>query len=448
MSHMERMIYDELLKWKNDEARKPLLLEGVRQCGKTYILKEFGKRNYDDVAYFTFEDNPELSDIFEQNLDTKRIIDTLSIIHSKKVVPGNTLLILDEIQLCGRALTSLKFFCENAPEYHIACAGSLLGVMLSKADSFPVGKVNRMKMFPMNFKEFLLANSEELLVEHLDDDSTSYEVIPEPLITKLNTYLDYFFLVGGMPAAVSSWISEKDVEKIDIILGDIIKDYRDDFAKHSTESLTKLTLIWNSIPIQLAKDNNKFIFSHVKTGARSKDLEDALEWLVNAGLVHKVKRIDSPKVPLSMFGDNTCFKVYLMDVGILRKMTGMPSSFIFSRDKSHDAFRGVATENYVLNELISSTDDVPYYWKSGGIAEVDFVIQVDDVVVPIEVKSGSNKSKSLVEFIKKYEPGIAVITSGRTNNDGIVTYVPKYIIWNLKKYIQKRLKWKSGQGEI
>lgn len=432
------MIYDELLKWKKSGTRKPLLLEGVRQCGKTYILKKFGEENYDDVAYFTFEDNPELSDVFRNNLDTKRITDRLGFMRAKKIEPEKTLLILDEIQLCGRALTSLKFFCENAPEYHVACAGSLLGVMLSKADSFPVGKVDRLKMFPMNFKEFLLAGSEDLLVEYIDnEDNISTEVLSEPVVTKLNTYLDYFFLIGGMPAAVASWNAERDIEKIDAILDAIIKDYRDDIANHSSENISKLTLIWGSIPIQLAKENNKFIFSHVKTGSRSRDLEDALEWLVNAGLVYKVKKVDPPEVPLSMFADNTSFKVYMADIGVLRRMAGMPPNFAFSKDKEYDRFRGAIMENFVLNEIVSSTKEIPYYWRSGSNAEIDFVAQINGRMVPIEAKAGNNKTKSLTEFIKKYDPKVAIITSERITGSSVVTYIPRYAVWSIADRLQR-----------
>ena len=434
---MRRAIYQKLLEWKENKTRKPLLLEGVRQCGKTYILKEFGKENYDDVAYFTFEDNPELIEVFQKNLDTERIIDTLGLRRSKKIEPQRTLLILDEIQLCGRALTSLKFFCENAPEYHIACAGSLLGVTLSKATSFPVGKVDRLRMFPLNFKEFLLANSEDLLVNHMANNTSELGDLPEILVTKLNNYLDHFFLIGGMPSAVLSWITEKDIRKVETILDNIIEDYKDDLAKHSSGNITKFTLIWRSIPVQLAKENNRFVFSHVKSGARSKDLEDALEWLVNAGLIHKVRKVDPPKIPLPMFADNSSFKVYAADIGVLRRVAEVPSSFMFSKDKEYDLFRCAIMENYVLNELISSGCHMPYYWK-GSNAEVDFIAQIDDMAVPIEAKAGNNRSKSLTEFIKRYGPKVAVITSNRNTND-VVTYVPKYAIWALADHIRQRL---------
>ena len=450
---MKREIYEDLLKWKNSRNRKPLLLQGVRQCGKTYILKEFGKENYEDVAYFTFEDNPDLNETFQKDLDTKRILDYLGFARNKKIEPERTLIILDEIQLCNRALTSLKFFCENAPEYHLACAGSLLGVMLSEPGSFPVGKVRRITMFPMTFEEFLLANSEDLLVEHMKNNDPT-EALPLILVNKLTSYLDYFFLTGGMPAAVASWIAERDIEEVDTILEEIIKDYMDDFSKHAPTHVTKLTLIWRSIPMQLARENKKFIFGHVKEGARAKDLEDALEWLVDAGLVYKVKKTNNPQIPLAMYNDNTHFKVYMMDIGILRKMAKMPSDFLFSKDKEYDDFRGAITESFILNELITHTKDVPYYWRSERDAEVDFVVQINKIVVPIEAKAGNNKSKGLAEYIRTYGPKVAITTTPRKYSGCVVKHIPLYSIWRVKEYVagiseaQADKHFESGENRI
>jgi len=436
---MKRTIYDSLLKWKNQKDRKPLLLEGVRQCGKTYALKEFGKKNYKDVAYFDFEDVPSLCDIFQPDLDPYRIITQLSLRLGRKIEPGSTLIIFDEVSFCNRALTSLKYFCDNAPEYHIVCAGSLLGVKLSKPNSFPVGKINRLKMQPMSFKEFLLANSEDLLVEYIDANDPTVK-LSEPVIDKLETYLNYYFVIGGMPEAVSSWIKDKDIQKVDTILDTIIEDYRDDFSKHASEHLNKLTLIWESIPIQLARENKKFIFGHVKTGARSEDLEDALQWLINAGLVHKVKKIDHPRLPLPMDADNKNFKLYLADIGILRRMVKLQPDFSFNKDKELDLYRGMVAENYVLNELIASSGEVPYYWRSDNIAEVDFVAQMGWAVVPIEVKAGSNRSKSLTEYIKKYSPRAAALVSTQSGESGVVSSIPLYAAWRITDHLVERVK--------
>lgn len=435
---MKRLIYGDLIDWKNRGDRKPLLLEGVRQCGKTYILKEFGEKNYRDVAYFNFEKRSDLSNIFQPDLDPNRIITQLNLILGRKIEPGHTLIIFDEIQFCTRALTSLKYFCEDVPEYHIACAGSLLGVLLSKPHSFPVGKVNRLMMGPMNFKEFLLANSEELLVEFIDGNDPTMD-LSEPLKNKLKTYLDYYFIVGGMPEAVASWMKDNDIKKVEMILDEIIGDYMDDFSKHASESITKLTLIWESIPAQLAKDNKKFIFGHVKTGARANDLEDALEWLIDAGLVHKVKRIDSPKAPLSIYADAGCFKVYLADIGVLRRLAGIPSDFLFTENKELDVFRGMIAENYVLNELIASTGDVPCYWRSDGKAEVDFIAQIGMDVIPVEVKAGSNaSSKSLIEYIKRYSPPVAIVASMLNGGGGVIDNIPLYLAWRIPNHIRSK----------
>jgi predicted AAA+ superfamily ATPase len=265
------------------------------------------------------------------------------------------------------------------------------------------------------------------------------------LINKLNTHLNFYFLIGGMPAAVASWIKNKDIRKVETILDDIIKDYQDDLSKHASEYLMKLTLIWNSIPVQLARENKKFVFSHVKAGTRSKDLEDALEWLVNAGLVHKVKKVDPPKVPLAMFADNTHFKIYLADIGIFRRMAKIASDFMFSKDKEYDLFRGAVTENYILNELISSTGDTPYFWRSGD-AEIDFVAQIEGAAIPVEAKAGSNRSKSFPEFIKKYEPRIAVTVSARKEKNGAVTYIPLYAVWKIRDRVLK-MKGRSEPGD-
>lgn len=434
---MYRTIYEDLIRWKNDKNRMPLLLEGVRQCGKTYVLREFGEKNYKNVVYFNFEHTPDISDIFQPDLDPKRIITRLSLLKKEKIEPGKTLIIFDEIQFCNRALTSLKYFCEDAPDYHVACAGSLLGVMLSQPYSFPVGKVDRLKMGPMSFKEFLLANSEDRAIEYMEPHDPTEQLIV-PLVSKLKEYLDIYCLVGGMPAAIKKWMEDRDMIQVERILDGIISSYMDDFSTHASEHLTKLTMIWKSIPLQLAKDNKKFIFSHVKTGSRSKDLEDALEWLVNAGLVHRVNRVDPPQVPLPMYVDNTNFKIYLADIGILRRMAGLESDYIFSKSDEFDLYKGMMMENYVLNELIASTGNIPYYWRSNGIAEVDFVAQIKNKAIPIEVKSGKNTtSKSLSEYVKRFSPAIAIKVSMLVGRSGKICNIPLYSAWMIAEYVRR-----------
>jgi len=431
-----RLAYEELLSWKNNESRKPLIVEGPRQCGKTFLLEEFGKKNYKNVVYLNFEGNDELVKIFEPNLNTSRIITQLAILSEKKIDPGDTLIIFDEIQFCSKALTSLKYFCEEAPEYHVACAGSLLGVLMSKPYSFPVGKVDRITMGPMNFKEYLLASGEAELVKAIDERCPMDEFL-HPFASKLEFHLRIYLTIGGMPAAVSSWTKKKDINEVNRIIDNIMVDYENDFAKHATESVQKLTLIWDSVPEQLAKENNKFMFGHVRGGARARDLEDALEWLINAGLVFKVKRANPSRQPLQLFADNTSFKLYLADVGILRRMSGLRSFFEFETNEEFGQFKGAIMENYVLTELISMNKESPFYWRSKANAEVDFIIQCGMEVVPIEVKSGHKTlARSMAEYIKEFKPRIAVIASLEMKDEGVVKKVPLYGLWRLPSVIE------------
>jgi predicted AAA+ superfamily ATPase len=433
---MYRLVYEKLLEWKDSEERKPLILEGVRQCGKTYILLEFGKRNYNNIVHLNFEKDSKLEDIFKEDLNTERILEQLRLYFKKIIEPGKTLIIFDEIQACSEAITSLKYFCEDAPEYHVVCAGSLLGILMSKPHSYPVGKVDTMQMWPMNFKEFLLANGEDMLVEKMDALVPTDDFI-RPLSGKLEHYLNMFLNIGGMPAAVSSWLKYGDINKVDRILDLVIRDYMKDFSKHAVEQTQKLTLIWKSVPEQLMRENKKFIFGHVKAEARAKGLEDALEWLVNAGLLYRVRLTSSSRFPAEMFVDNSSFKLYAVDVGIFRRMMKKKSFFAFSETEGLDnLFRGAIVESYVLNELVSADGEVPYYWRSNGKAEVDFVIVHDEHPIPIEVKAGrSLASKSLSEYINKYEPKAAIITSLEIGEGDIVKKVPLYWLWRYRAAI-------------
>lgn len=435
---MERTLIAALEQWKNKKDRKPLILKGVRQCGKTYLLKEFGARHYKDTAYFNFEENDALKTVFEQNYDTKRIIFELGLYFGKTIVPGETLIILDEIQECGRALTSLKYFCENAPEYHIVCAGSLLGIALNRQLSFPVGKVDFLTLYPMSFAEFLQANGEEALADYLQNFKRG-DSLSELIGDKLSTYLKQYYVTGGMPEVVAAWCDSHDMTKVDSIQQSIINSYELDFAKHApAKDFPKLTAIWKSIPEQLAKENTKFIFSHVKAGWRAKDLEDALEWLIGAGLVYKVCKIEKPFIPLSSYADQTHFKLYMADVGILRRMSKLPYEVILDATEAYREFKGSMTENYVLGELVKSVDEEPFFWTSGNAAEVDFVAQVGGDIVPIEVKSERNvKARSLAEYRKKYSPKYSVITSMRTETKGDeVLNIPLYMISGMKRFMK------------
>jgi len=428
---MYRMIYEDLVRWKCSESRKPLILEGVRQCGKTYLLKEFGKNEYEDTAYFNFEDAERISSIFDTDLDPHRIIEELGVFRKRPIVPGRTLLIFDEIQFCNRAITSLKYFCENAPEHHVICAGSLLGVLLSKPYSFPVGKVDRMRMYPMSFKEFLIANGEEMLCDHVESTELGSTSLV-PFSMRLSDYLKRYYITGGMPEVVKEWVSNKDVRMVEKIQNRILKDYVNDFAKHAEKDVNELTQIWRSIPEQLSKENKRFIFSHVRTGARSRDLEKALEWLISAGLVHKVTKVSGPMVPLSAYSDSTVFKIYFSDVGLLRKLADVDPGYMLEQKEEFKHFKGAMAENFVLNELLQM-EKQPYYWHSDGNSEVDFVAGFGTKQVPIEVKAEkNNRSKSLGVYIEKYNPEVAIKTSmnGIGRDDNVIS-VPLWMIWKL-----------------
>lgn len=434
---MERTLTKELIRWKEKDNRKPLILKGVRQCGKTYLLKDFGNRCYESVAYFNFEETDALKTVFEKDFDVKRILFELELFLGKTIKPGATLIIFDEIQECGKALTAMKYFCENAPEYHIVCAGSLLGIALQKQLSFPVGKVEFLTLYPMSFSEFLRACGPENLADFIDNFKKG-DSLPEPAAGRLVTFLRQYYITGGMPEVVDTWQKTGDIEAVERVQQAIINSYELDFAKHAPiRDFPKLTAIWRSIPEQLAKENTKFIFSHVKKGWRAKDLEDALEWLIGAGLAYKVRKIEKPFMPLSSYADDTAFKLYLSDIGILRKLSKLPHEIILDATPNYKEFKGSLTENYVLCELIKSVDDSLYYWSSGNTAEVDFILQCAAEIVPVEVKSErSVKARSLAEYRKKYSPKYAVKTSMRIETNGEeVLNVPLYLISALKRLI-------------
>jgi len=435
---LERTLISALIRWRENPGRKPLVLKGVRQCGKTYLLKDFGERYYEKVAYFNFEETGALNTVFEKDYDVNRIVFELGLFAGKTITPGNTLIILDEIQECGKALTALKYFCENAPEYHIVCAGSLLGIALQKQLSFPVGKVDFLTLYPMSFTEFLRACGPENLADYLNDFKKG-DTLPGLIADKLSTFLKQYYITGGMPEVVDTWNKTQSIEEVERVQQAIINSYELDFAKHApSKDFPKLTAIWRSIPEQLAKENTKFIFSHVKKGWRSKDLEDALEWLIAAGLVHKVCKIEKPFMPLSAYADDTAFKLYMSDIGILRKLSKLPYEVILDATPNYREFKGSLTENFVLCELVRSVDDSLYYWSSGNTAEVDFILQCAAEIIPIEVKSERNvKARSLAEYRKKYSPKYSVKTSMKSETNGEeVLNIPLYLIFNLKRFIQ------------
>ena len=437
---MKRDITRELLSWKEKPNRKPLVLKGVRQCGKTYILKAFGQENYTDTAYFNFEETKSLNSLFEQDFDVKRILFELGLFLGRTITPGDTLIVLDEIQECPQAITALKYFCENAPEYHVVCAGSLLGLAIHKDQSFPVGKVDIRTLYPMSFYEFLAATGDEALADYLIRFQPGSSV-SELIGGKLRTALKQYYIVGGMPEAVSTWRDTKDLEKVEAVQQNILASYELDFAKHAPPSeFPKLSAIWASVPQQLAKPNSKFMFSHVKKGWRSKDLEDALQWLVRAGLVYQVCKVEKPFMPLSSYADATSFKLYLCDVGLLRRLARLPAQVVLDSSEIYAEFKGAMAENYVLGELVKHVDATPYYWVSGNSAEVDFIVQCGVHIVPIEVKAERNvKARSLAEYRKKYAPPVSVKTSMMDDVSGSeVRLIPLYLIGSMGAMIQER----------
>lgn len=441
---MKRMISQDLIRWKNKKRRKPLLLTGVRQCGKTYSLQEFGRNEFDDCAYFNFEKSEGLSEIFEHDFDVKRIIDELgAIVRGKKIIPGITLVIFDEIQACPRAITSLKYFYEDMPELHVIGAGSLLGVALNKEGlSFPVGKVDRMQMYPMDFREFVMADGGEKVLNALGHLALERK-IPDLITEPMQMYLKNYFIIGGMPEVVQDWIDDHDYNNAEEIQDQILADYRDDFGKYASPDTTKkISLIWDSIPVQIARENNKFVFSHVKTGARAKDLEDALQWLVNAGLVYKLDLVSTPEIPLSGMADASYFKVYMADVGLLRRRSNINRDTILNPGGNYIHFKGALAENYVLSQLKTMNID-SYFWRSRSTAELDFLTDYDGELIPIEVKSADNtKAKSLHSFCHRYEPRTAFESSlrnvgGSMDGKTKIWSLPLYDFFRLKEYIEQ-----------
>lgn len=445
---MERRAYLQLQQWKEKKNRKPLLITGVRQCGKTYLIRRFGEREFAEMAYFNFDGNTGIRSIFEYDFDVNRIIEELgSTVYGKEIVPGKTLVFFDEIQDCPRAIQSLKYFCENLPELHVVAAGSLLGVALRKEGiSFPVGKVDRMELYPMSFEEFAEADGGERYLRGVNRLAFERE-IPDLYTRPLEKLLKNYYIVGGMPEAVQTWIDTHDYKEVEGVQSRILKDYADDFGKHTTpETATKIRLIWEAIPSQIAKENNKFIFSHVKQGARAKDLEEALEWLVNAGIAYKLNMVPTPEIPLSGMADYTYFKVYMSDVGLLRKKANINYRTILEGEDSYIRFKGALTENYVMTQLKCMGIE-SYFWRTKADAEVDFITDYEGVLLPVEVKSADNtKAKSLHIFCNRYQPKMALKTSLKNVGDNMdgethVWCIPLYTLFRIKEYIAHEMGW-------
>lgn len=437
---MKRFIIDDLKKWKDSKHRKPLILRGARQVGKTWILEEFGKEFENGFVTINFDKNPEHAQFFETTKDVRRILQNLAVSTGKKITP-QTLVIFDEIQACPAALNSLKYFCEDAPEYYVASAGSLLGITLS--DGFPVGKVDFLDMGPMTFSEFLLACRDENLVEYIKSID-SIETIPDAFANPLTEKLKIYLTIGGMPEAVKIWSEEGDISEVDRILSAILDSYESDFGKHAPNfDVPKIRRIWTSLPSQLARENKKFLYSAVKEGARAREYENALEWLKNANVVGCVPRITKPGLPMSAYEDLGAFKIYMGDVGLLRRHSRLATSAFSEGNRLFTEFKGALTENFVLQTLLRHLDTKPYYW-SDTAHEVDFVIQKENDILPIEVKAGTNVHAA---SIKKYLNDFSEITPlairfslKNLSFDGNILNVPLYLADDLDKLIEITMK--------
>lgn len=442
MYFMKREIMQDLISWKNKRNRKPLLLTGVRQCGKTYILRKFGEEHFDNYVYLNLERDPQIAAVFNYDYDTKRILQDISNLSLlPEIIPNKTLLIIDEIQFNPKAITALKYFAEDMPELCIVGAGSLLGVSLrEEGASFPVGKVDRLEMYPMSFKEFLLESKSRRIVNSIENFDIT-KLLPDYILDNLNREYTNYLLVGGMPEAVKVWFENHNLAEVNEIQDNIIAGYENDFAKHSPKNeLTNIELIWRSIPEQLAEDNNKFVFSRVKKSARAKDLEKSIGWLIDAGLIRVVTKVDNPQVPLSFYSNSSFYKIYLCDVGLLSRMAGFTLKSLLEKDELTGGFRGSLSENFINNELVS-LGYVTYFWRSKNSAEVDFLIEDDGRVIPIEVKANVNtKAKSYNEFIKRYKTKIGFRFSLKNSGENKVgvtkTYsLPLSLVFRLKDYL-------------
>ncbi|HRR03022.1 MAG TPA: ATP-binding protein [Treponemataceae bacterium] len=446
---MERLVMHKLVDWKKSRYRKPLLLRGVRQVGKTWLLKEFAQRHYENTAYFNFDEHPEYKQFFENTRDVERILQNLLMASGTVITqdnPGDTLIIFDEIQECPNALSSLKYFCENAPQYHVVGAGSLLGITLSRPASFPVGKVDFLDIHPMTFTEFLLANGDDNLVTYMGSLDT-IAPLPDAFFNPLYEKLKMYFITGGMPESVKIWTEYRDVDRMQQALSNILGAYERDFAKHlEPKDFPKISLIWKSIPSQLARENKKFIYRAVKDGARAREYEDALQWLCDANLTYKIFRSTAPGLPISAYDDISAFKIYMADVGLLRRLALLAPSAVAEGSRLFVEFKGALSENYILQALVHQFEAMPRYWSMNNPNhEVDFLVQRENKIYPVEVKSGlPMESKSLKKFKELYADDVGLrlrfsLNTLRLDNDLLnipmfmADYVDRLIVLAEKK---------------
>ena len=431
---MERKLLKQLERWKNKKNRKPLIIQGARQVGKTWIMKEFGLRFFKDTVYINFDNNEIMKKVFELDFDIKRIITEISIEYGKKVTAKDTLIIFDEIQEAPKALSSLKYFYENAPEYTIVAAGSLLGVALHSGTSFPVGKVDFMHLYPLDFSEFLCDIGKEQLAELIEADDYEMVNVNAP---KYKELLKKYLYIGGMPEVVQSYIDNNDYVEIRDIQKNLLKYYEEDFSKHAPkEVIPRIMMVWNSIPSQLAKENRKFIYGLIRTGARAKDFELAIQWLEDAGLIIRSYRIKKPDIPLVAYMEMNSFKMFMLDVGLLTAKANISAKVLLEDSRIFEEFKGALTEQFVAQQLNASDRELYYYSTENSSGEIDFVIQQDMHCIPIEVKANENlRAKSLQAYCKKYNPEIAIRTSlSNYREQDWLLNIPLYM---LDKYIEK-----------
>lgn len=437
---MRRYIKEQLIEWKNRKDRKPLILKGARQVGKTYILKEFGEEQYENIAYFNFDHDETLKGLFLSTKDPKRILEQLVFATGKVIKPEKTLIIFDEIQECPDALNSLKYFQEEANEYHIVCAGSLLGIKLSHT-SFPVGKVDYLEMYPMTFTEFLLADNQDNLVYYMES-ITKIEKIPDIIFEQLNEKMKAYFIIGGMPEVVKVWVETKDIEEVTRIQKQILNGYENDFGKHTNTSnmQSKIFIIWESIVSQLARENKKFLYQVAKDGARAREYEDAVNWLNNSNIVNKIFNVTKPDFPLNAYTDLSSFKLYMSDVGLLRRKANLDSRIVIEGNRLFEEFKGALTENFILNMLLFKFDNRPNYYVFDR-HEIDFIIQYKNEIIPIEVKaSESVNNTSLTKFNEANKNKISIRFSTKNlDKSGKILNVPIFMAEYVDKLISIEL---------
>lgn len=429
---MYRTAMDALLQWKEKINRKPLIIMGARQVGKTWLMKEFGKTHYEKTAYISFYNNKRMDDVFQADFDIKRILMNLNIESGVTITPGDTLIILDEIQDSPKVLESLKYFCEEAPQYHVVAAGSLLGVTIHEGVSYPVGKVDLLDLYPLNFREFLYAMDEQSLADAL---ATKDYALIDNFSEKYLFWLKNYYYVGGMPAVVDEFRQNRDYAEVRQIQNDIVRQYEGDFGKHvDARTLPRIRLVWDSVPLQLAKENKKFFFGQIKKGARSSEYGIAIQWLVDCGLIYKVNRVNEPNMPLKAYKSMNAYKLFVLDVGLLGAMSELEAESILEGNDIFIEFKGALTEQYVLQQLISDTRYNPYYFGTEKATfEQDFLIQKGKDIVPIEVKAGENiRSQSLKAYCDKYKPNKAVrFSTLKYMDQGWMENIPLYAVCNL-----------------